>query len=91
MVTPNDSNQSALWEDLIPILVDHPDSLQESFSKAVNAVVESRQQGHITDEEVNVLFRELVGVLVGALVSARVENVVMRALSGSNTDANLGS
>ena len=78
MIASVKNSESALWDELIPVLGNQPSSLMESFTKAVGAVGEARQGGYINDDEVAVLFGEMAAIFVGA----KLQDIMLQAFTG---------
>ena len=55
-------------------------TLYESFQLALNAVASAREEGHITDEELDLLLREMVATLIATELDSMVFNSITRAI-----------
>ncbi len=74
--------ESASWEDLVSVASKQPASLAESFSMALAAITEARGQGHLTDQEADVLVREVVAVMVGVELNNVILSTFARQTKG---------
>ena len=52
------------WDALLPHILEQPQTLADSFRVAVTALTEAHQQGAITDEELDIMLKEMVATLV---------------------------
>lgn len=72
--------ERADWSELLPILATPADSLEQSFLEAVTAIASARREGHLTDEEADILMRYTCAVMVEAKFNMIVGPVIERSL-----------
>ena len=68
------------WDDSHPYDQRDAQTLYESFQLALKAVASAREEGHITDDELDLLLREMVAALIAAELDYMVFNSVIRAI-----------
>ena len=72
--------RSLSWSEILPVLTGPPESLERSFLKAVSAIASARREGRITDEQADVLMKEVSAATMEAKFSMMIQPVISRSL-----------